>query len=249
MNINKKFIIIFGVSTLLIITIFGLKAYYQERDSQTMPISSEDISFKKIFDKNYPSSLEETILFQRICANIVTSKPKQENEPVLCTLVEDKNYNISGKYTILPIFLKIISNLPIKQYIAIAVNYGDILQKHKSLISSEENSFNLCTITKPILSEPFREQLFENQIDINRSIVFSDGEVYCRKFFELPDKRVLMISGFVPEADFFQIKVYFVPEDKAINEFLAQESFSDIEKILQSYPLLWESEKQIRIYY
>ena len=248
MNINRKFIIILGISTLLLITIFGLKAYYQERESQIISTSSEDISFKKTFDKNYPTSLEETISFNKICAdvNVIISIQKQEFEPLLCVLVEDKDYNISGKYAFIPSPLKRMSALPQGQYIAIAVNYSDLLQKNASTVSSD-NSFNLCTITKPTLIDPFREQLLlKDQININRNIVFSEGEVFCSKFFGLPNETLnLLISGFVPETDLFDAKIYLVPEDKIVNDILSQESFTNIENILQSYPLLWNVEKPV----
>jgi len=248
MNINRKYIIIFGVSTLLLITIFSFKAYYQERESQTIPTLPEDISFEKTFDKNYPASLEETISFNKICAdaNVIISIRRQEFEPLLCVLVGDKKYDTSGKYTFIPTPLKRMSALSQGQYIAIAVNYSDLLQKNASAVSSD-NSFNLCTITKPALIDPFREELLlKGQINLNRSIVFSNGEVFCSKFFGLPGKTLnLLISGFVPQTDLFQAKIYFVPGDKTVNDPLSQESFSDIENILQSYPLLWDVEKPV----
>jgi hypothetical protein len=245
MNINKKFIIIFGVSILLLIAIFGFKAYYQERISQTMPILPEDVSFRKTFDKNYPSSLEETILFNRICANIIVSGPDQEFEPLLCEIVKDNNYDDSDKYTSISSPLRIFSNLPVGQYITIAVNYSDLLQENVSIIPID-GSFNLCTITKPALINPFREELLsENQININsHNIVFPEGEVFCSKFFDLPSETLnLLINGFIPETNLFQAKIYLIPEDVTVNELLSQEFFANIENILKQYHLLWNVEK------
>lgn len=248
MNINRKFIIILGVSTLLLVTILGLKAYYQERESQTIPTSPEDISFKKTFDKNYPTSLEETISFNKICAdvNTIISVQKQEFEPLLCVIVEDKNYATSGKYIFIPTPLRRVSALPQGRYIAVAVNYSDLFRKNNSF-SLPEGSFNLCTITKPVLIDPFREELLlKNQININRNIVFSEGEVFCSKFFGLPNEiRNVLISGFIPETDLFGAKIYLVPEDKTINDIFSQESFTNIEDILQPYSLLWSIEKPV----
>ena len=251
MNINRNFIIIFGVSMLLIITIFGLKTYYEERGSLGGPISY-DVSFKKVFDQNYPTSLEETISFNKICADVneIISTRKQEFEPLLCTLeelIEDKDYNTSGKYTFMPSPLKNISNLLVGQYIAIAVNYSDLLQKNASTIPAD-SSFNLCTITEPVLLDPFREELlFQDQININRNVVFSEGEVFCSKFFgSLPSKTLnLLISGFVPSVDLFQAQIYLILEDEIVNDIFSQESFSDIKEILKLYPLLWNTEKPL----
>ena len=246
MNINRKFIIILGVSTLLLVTIFGLKAYYEERKSQTIPTLPEDISFKKTFNKNYPTSLEETILFNRICANAIVSRPKQEFEPLLCEIVEDKNYDISGKYTAMPSFLKIFSSLPIGQYITIAVNYSDLLEKNASTIPAD-STFNVCSITKPALVDPFREELFlKNQINTNRNIVFPEGEIFCSKFSNLPSETLnLIINGFIPKTDLLEARIYLVPEDASVNDLLSQESFANIENILQSYSLLWNVEKLV----
>jgi len=246
MNINKKYIIIFGVSTLLIITIFGLKAYYQEGESQRIPTLPEIISFKKTFDKNYPTSLEEAILLNKICAdvNVIISTRKQEFEPLLCAFVEDKNHNDSDKYTFIPSPLRIFSNLPVGQYITIAVNYSDLLQENTSIIPLD-SSFNLCAITKPALIDSFREQLLsKNQINVNRDIVFPEGEIFCSKFFSLPSETLnLIINGFVPETDLFQAKIYLISEEEEVDNIFSQESFSDIEEILQPYPILWNINK------
>jgi len=244
MNINRKFIIIFGASTLLIVAIFGFKAYYQERISQTIPTSPEIISFKKAFDKNYPTSSGEVILLNKVCANIIVSRPDQGFEPLLCEIVKDNNYDTSGKYTSIASPLRIFSNLPVGQYITIAVNYSDLLQENVSIISPD-SSFDLCTITKPALIDPFREEvLFKNQINISRNIVLPEGEVFCSKFSGLPSETLnLMINGFIPETDLFQVKIYFVSEDVTVNELLSQKSLTNVEEILQPYPILWNIEK------
>lgn len=245
MNINRKFIIILGVSMLLIITIFGFKAYYQERESQTIPTSPENISFKKTFDKNYPTSLEETKSFNQMCADasVIISKQEAKFEPVLCIFTENEGYDTSGQYTFIPTLLKTMPALPQEKYIAIAVNYSDLLEENTSGIALDD-SFNLCNITKPALVDPLREQLSKNQINVNRNIVFSEGEVFCNKFSGLPSETLnLVISGFVPQADLFEAKIYLVPEDEIVNNIYSQESFSSIEDILQLYPLLWNVEK------
>jgi len=246
MNINKKYIIIFGISALLIITIFGFKAYYQERESQTIITSPEDISFDKTFDKNYLNSLEETELFNQMCAdaNVIISKQEPEFEPLLCFLAEDKDYDINGKYTFMPTPLKKMSALPKGQYIAIAVNYSDLLEKNTSIIPSD-SSFNICSITKPYLKNSFTEQLLPQDRNFNNNI-FSEGEISCIEFLNLPSKTLnLLISGFVPDNDLLETKIYLVTENAITNDLLSEESFSSIEKILQSYPLLWEIEKSI----
>ena len=250
MNINRKYIIIFGVSALLIVTILGLKTYYQERKSQE-PISiSENTIYAKnpTFNQNYPISFEEADSFQTACAFTVTPgmiDAEKRSGEIFCIFAKNERDN-EDKYILLRLDREVIENFYKGQYIGIAVNYRDLLEKNNSLISSGKSSFNLCTITKPALIEPFREQLLKDQINLNRNIVFHEGEIFCSKFFGSPPETLnLMISGFVPETDLFEAKIYLVPEDETVNNIFSQESFTDIEDILQSYPLLWNVEKPV----
>jgi hypothetical protein len=158
--------------------------------------------------------------------------------------VEDKNYDNSGKYTFMHSPLKRMSALPKGRYIAIAVNYSDLLQRNVSAASG--NSFNICTITKPALIDPFRDQLLKDQVNINRNIVFPEGEVFCGKFFGLPSQTLnLLISGFVSQTELFQAQMYLVPEDTIVNQLLSQESLVNVQEILQPYSLLWNVEKPV----
>ena len=257
MNINRNFIIIFGVSMLLIITIFGIKTYYQEKKDQEAVLIEGSTNYTEIvFNKNYPVSFEEIDALQKTCADAATFwlslihdlTEKPETRELLCVLTKDdkESVNFVDKYSTTFVQLREVPVLQQGQYIAIAVNYRDLLEKNNPLISSTEGTFNLCTITEPGLIEPFREQLLKNQININRNIVFSEGEVFCSKFPDLPSETLnLLITGFVPETDLFQAQIYFIPEDKIVNDFLSQESLANIEKILQSYPLLWNIEKPV----
>ncbi len=253
MNINRNFIIIFGVSVLLIVTILGLEAYYKERESQE-PISISEDAINVInptFDQNYPISSKETDLFQKACANAVT--PGKINKGIMAEQEYREGFCIfakvndgDDKYIILHGPLGNIPRFQEDQYIGIGVNLYDLLKKDSSPISSEESNFNLCTIIKPTLRDPFREELFKDQINANRNIVLPGGEIYCRKFFGFPPETInLLISGFVPQADLFQAQIYFILEDATVNDLLSQESFTNIEEILQSYPLLWNVEKPV----
>lgn len=250
MNINRNFIIIFGVSVLLVVTIFGLKAYYEEKELQeSVSIPKDIVNYvEPIFNQNYPISLKEANLFQKACAIAVTSdmiKVEQGPREVFCIFGKNKKDN-EDKYIVLRLFGKVMGSFYEGQYIGIAVNYRNLLQKNASAVSPD-SSFNLCTITKPALIGPFREQLLlKDQINLNRNIVFSDGEVFCSKFFSLPPETLnLLISGFVPSTNLFQAGIYLIPEDKTVNDIFSQASFTNIEDILQSYPLLWNVEKPV----
>ena len=256
MNINKNFIIIFGIFVLLIVTIFGIKTYYQEKKDQEVALTEGSIDYTEItFDKNYPLSLEEIDILQKTCADAATfwfpliqdSTEKPEMRELLCVFTQDEeNVGVVDEYGATFVQLRKIPVLQQGQYISIAVNYNDLLQKNTSTIFLEDD-FNLCTMTKPVLVEPFREQLLlGDQININRNIVFPEGEVFCSKFFDLPNETLnLLISGFIPSVDLFQAQIYLILEDETVNNLLSQESFAHIEEILQSYPLLWDVEKPV----
>jgi len=256
MNINRNFIIIFGVFTLLIVTIFGIKTYYQEKKDEEDILIEESTNYAEIaFNKNYPVSLEEVDALQKTCADAATfwlpliqdsiEEPKMKE--LLCVLTQNQeSVDFVDQYGTTFIELRKIPALRQGQYIAIAVNYRDLLEKNNFPISSAENTFNLCTITKPALTEPFREQLLKDYINTNRNIVFSEGEVLCSKFFGIPPETInLLISGFVPKTDLFQAQIYLISEDETVNDIFSQESFTNIEEILQSYHLLWDVEKPI----
>jgi len=184
MNINRKYIIIFGTLILLLVVVTGVITYNKEKVSQESLLMSKD---RLILQKG--------------------------------------------------------------RYISTAVNYSDLLKENTDLGLFEGDNFNLCTIIKPALIEielP-SDQLFEDPINIDHSIIFQEGEILCRKFFSFPPKTLnIVVSGFIPEkTDVFQAKIYFIPEDATVNNLLSQESFANIENILQSYPVLWSIEKPI----
>lgn len=250
MNINRKYIIIFGVSTLLLVIIFGFKAYYQKMKPQD-PISiSDNVIYAKnpIFNQNYPISFEETNSFQTACAITVTpgiiSEERKSGE-IFCIFGKNEKDN-EDKYILLRLGRDTIESFYKGQYIGIAVNYSDLLKKNNSF-TLPEGSFNLCSITKPALIEPFREQLLlKDQINLSRNIVFSEGEVFCTKFSSIPPETLsLLITGFVSRADLFEAKIYLIPEDEIVNNIFSQESFTNIKEILQLYPLLWDMEKPV----
>jgi hypothetical protein len=252
MNKKRNLTIIFGFFVLSLIVIFGLRAYYQERESQVMLERPEEINFQEFFDQNYPISSEEAMLFIENCADInsMISGQGQEFKPLLCMLMKDKTDVSGGKSKVTPTPFEKMSSLPQGQYIAIAVNYNDLLQKNISTVISD-GSFEICVVTEPALIDPFREELSsDSQIMVyDYNIVFPEGEIFCSKFSNLPLKTTsLLISGFIPEAlesDLFEAKIYLVSENEEVEDSSFKESFSNIEETLQSYPLLWEVKKPI----
>jgi len=262
MNIDKKYIIVFGILILLLVVILGVATYYKEKKSEELTqVLSKTYYAAPVFDQNYPISFEEADSFQKFCTitatrSFITSTLLMSNEELAeeevlanrCVLTRKENtVDFEDKY--MPAFslLSKVSKLNKGQYIGIAVNYDDLFRKNNLFLDLKEKEFNLCTIIKPALIQPFREELLLNdQIGSNYSIIFPEGEVYCKKFFKLPVEIVNpLITGFVPEINEFQIGIYLVSEEKDMHELFSQESFLSIEEILQSYPLIWSVEKSV----
>lgn len=231
MNINKKFIILLGSLVLLIIIIFGFRAYYAGQ-------------LEVIFHQNYPVSLEETKLLKQDCSEGLIAFKNQgiigeeEMEAIVCILAQTQER--SGQYMNT---LRLLKETPVfsqGEYVSIALNYNDLLYKNISA-SVPENSFNVCVVTQPVLPDPFVDQSF-----VENDIIFSDGEVFCYKFMDLPSKTLnLVISGFIPQADELGAEIYLISEDEIIDQILSQNSLEGIKGILQSYPILWEMKKTI----
>ena len=261
MNINKKYIIIFGTLILLLLIITGAITYYNERKSEeTIKILTRN---HPTFYQNYPVTFEEADSFQKFCGitatpSFMSSIPSLLDEEVIeekiivnrCCIMKEKDTTDSeDKYILAFNSLGKVSVLRQGEYIAISINLNDLFEKNAPLFLSEENSFNLCVITNPSLIGPFREELLlKNQININRNIVFSEGELFCTNRITEDTSNKMMdlsVSGFVPKTDLFQVKIYLIPEDSVVNQLFSQESFANIENILQSYPILWNVEKPV----
>ncbi|MDD3539527.1 MAG: hypothetical protein PHQ06_05095 [Atribacterota bacterium] len=262
MNINKKYIIVFGTLILLLVIITGAVTYYNEKKSEELTQVLNEIYYTApAFNQNYPISFEEADSFQKFCAVTATrsfmmstsllSNEELMEEEILanrCILTQRENTaDFENRYTLAFSLLSKVPVLHKGQYIGIAVNYDDLFQKNNLFLDSEEKEFSLCTIIKPTLRQPFRERLLlNNQINSNHSMVFPEGEIYCKKFFKLPtESDDSLITGFVPETDVFQARIYLVPENKNMDELFSQESFLRIEEILQSYALIWSVEKPV----
>jgi hypothetical protein len=56
----------------------------------------------------------------------------------------------------------------------------------------------------------------------------------------------MSFSGFIPQAEFLNIKQYLV-EEQTVSEVINKQSFHEIKEILKDYPVIWQMEKPITI--
>lgn len=253
-KINKKYIIILGSLLVLLVIIVGVITYFQKEKVKILVKPKKEInelpSFEKVYTKDHPIIPEETVLFGQSCAGASTIIADQEQRfiPISCFLKPQSSQGEGNGYEILPVPLENINELPLGQYITMAIDFKGLLEEKDSIVSLDQ-SFNLCTIAKPILSEPFLEKLIEQyyQEEIDNIAIYPEGEVSCTKLFGLPNKHNhLLMSGTFLEEGLFQLKTYFVSDDNQVNQIFSQLSFKDIENLLQLHPLLLNIEKPIK---
>jgi hypothetical protein len=246
MNINRKFIIIFGTLILLLVIITGAITYYKERKEQASIFENLQKRRIDIFSQNYPTSLNEVLDFIGFCKRAVFSGIEElENKKiteVACVLVKVREdlpnvHAPSNSYT--PIFTSLdsISSFKPNRYIGISVDLKDVLREYDaSLLEKDELYF--CSISEPSWLDPFYLQM-EPKIDL----IFNEGDVSCAGI-KMEGTHTIYFSGFVPQAESLNIKQYLVDE-QTVSEVMSKQSFTEIKEILKDYPIIWQMEKPI----
>ena len=263
---NKKYIIILGILTLLLIVIFGTTTYYnenyKERVQESNILSNNKVRIVPVprFIENYPISISEMQSFENFCARTATphfmaSVDEFTEEDILancCRLhkvapEEESDFTIENKHRPVVISVKNLVALSQSEYVAMAVNKDDLLKKSKDLLQSEESKYSICIATTPSLINPFRKELLEKD-PLGFYITFPEGNIMCKESSAWLSSN-LVLSGLVPgpETDsLFDLKIYLVPDNEDLkNNILNSRSFSDIEEILSSHFLLWQMGKPI----
>jgi len=187
------------------------------------------------FSDNHPTTIDEFNDFAGLCRGFFRSEELENKEAILCSLSLNKEFNVY-----VPFFYSPIPNFESGQYISIAVNLNDLIKKKFPDISGEDYfNVNICSITEPLLGDPFSEER-----NLEQNLVFPEGEVFCGKTFKLNISNIASFTGFVPQVDSFNAEIYLVPEE-VIPEILSKESFSEAKSIVESYTLLWQLEKSV----
>jgi len=242
MNINKKYIIIFGTLILSLIVITGAVTYYKEKGVQTQILDVKQPVLS--FSQDHPVGFSEVLGFINECrgpalfSGIEELKIKEIKE-VACLIVENtsKIHPSSNPYVSVFSSLDSITSFRPDIYIGISVDLKDVIRKFDpSLLEKEKLYF--CNI-----SEPSWEDRLYLQIAPEQNLFFPEGGVCCAGI-EMNNDRSISFSGFVPQAESLNIKHYLVDE-QTVSDVMNKQSFSEIKDILNGYPIIWQMEKPI----
>jgi len=250
MNINRKYIIIFGTLILLLVIITGAITYYKEKEAQ-IQVSGVNRNIVS-FSQNYPDSLSELANFIGSSKNAVFSDIEElkDNEGIreVGSLIVDvslldiiKNspntYTFSNPFLLVSWPLKSFSLFKTGQYFGISINLKDVIRKNNPALL-EEDKLYFCSISEPSWADPFVLQMEPKQ-----DLIFDEGDVSCGGI-KMDQTPSINFSGFTPQAESLNIKQYLVNE-QTVSEIMNKQSFSEIKEILSNYPLIWQMEKPI----
>ena len=243
MNINKKYIIIFGTLILLLVIITGAITYYKEKRVQTQIFDVKRSVLS--FSQDHPVNFSEALGFINECkgpalfSDIEELKVKEIKE-VACLIVENtsKIHPSSNPYVSVFSCLDSITSFKPDVYIGISVDLKDVVRKYDPSLLLEEDKLYFCNISEPSWEDPFYLQIAPEQ-----NLFFPEGGVCCTGI-EMNNNHSISFSGFVPQAKSLNIKHYLVDE-QTVSDVMNKQSFSEIKDILNDYPIIWQMEKPI----
>jgi len=196
----------------------------------------QKFTYSSYFSQDHPTTLEELNNFLSVCSGFLGSEKLEDKEAILCSLGPNKEFNAYVPF----IFYSPIPNFESGQYISITVNLNNLIKEKFPDISGEDYfNVNICGITEPLLEDPLSEEM-----NIERNLIFPEGEIFCGETFKLNISNMLSFTGFVPQVDSFNAEIYLVPQE-VIPEILSKESFSEAKNKVESYTLLWQLEKPV----
>jgi len=246
MNIDKKYIIIFGTLILLLVFITGAITYYKEKGAQTQIFDMEQDVLSSSQDN--PADPKELLDFIGFCKNAVFSDIEElrnkEIKEVVCTIGQEaRRLVLNGKTRLVsahtPSFSPLDSIISFKpdSYIAISIDLKDVVKKYNPALL-EEDKLYFCNISEP----SWEDQLYL-QIAPEQNLFFPEGGVCCAGI-EMDNNHSINFAGFIPQAESLNIKHYLVNE-QTVSEVMTKQSFSEIKDILKDYPVIWQMEKPI----
>lgn len=257
MNINKKYIIIFGTLVLLLIIITGGITYYKEKTEQAQ-ISDENKYQSQIlgerhsilsFSQPNPADTKEFLGFIDFCKNARLSDIHELKDSgikeVACMIVKVLPayidlYTSSDKPYIPLIFpLKSIISFEDGRYVGISVDIKDVVREY-DVSFLEQDKLYFCSISEPSWADSFYLQMEPKQ-----NLIFDEGDVSCGGI-RMDQTPSINFSGFVPLAESLKIQEYLVDE-QTVSDVMNRQSFSEIKEILNDYPIIWQMEKLINL--
>jgi len=247
MNINKKYIIIFGTLILLLVIITGAITYYKEKGVQTQIPDVQIPDVKQsvpIFFRDYPANLSELYNFLVFCHDTAFSdmeelKNKKIKE-VVCILEPETVFKeetlLADTYIHSFSSLDSIISFKLGRYIGISVDLEDVIREYNPFLLQEDRLY-FCSVTEPSWADSFYSQTEPKQ-----DLVFDEGDISCRVKTER--SLAMYFYGFVPQSESLNIKQYLVDE-QTVSDVMTKQSFSEIKEILSNYPIIWQMEKPI----
>jgi len=246
MNINRKYIIIFGTLILLLVIITGAITYYKEKGVQTQTPDVKQSALS--FSRDYPINFSELSDFLVFCRNTVLSdveelKNKEITEvvcildPLASKVVLKEDPRSANIY--IPSFSSLDSIISFKpgRYIGILVDFKDVIREYNPSLLQEEKWY-LCSISEPSWADPFYLQMAPKLY-----LIFDEGDILCGAI-KADKAPSIYFSGFIPQAESLNIKQYLVDE-QTVTDVMNKQSFSEIKEILKDYPIIWQMEKPI----
>jgi hypothetical protein len=247
MNINRKYIIIFGTVVLSVVIIAGAITYYNQRTEQDqIPDGEQSILNSSLDNPDRAKALSD---FINECKNAVLFSDieglkNKEIKEIVCMLKQERGIfvlkdRVALVSDFMPSFLSLdsITSFRSGDYIGISVDLRDVVRKYDASLL-EKKKLYFCDISEPSLTDPLILQLGSKH-----DLFFDEGSVSCSGI-EMDKTPAMVFLGFVPQAESLRIKEYLVDE-QTISEVLSKESFFEMKDILNNYPIIWQMGKPI----
>jgi len=249
MDINKKYIIIFGTLILLLVIITGAITYYKGKEEQAqIPDVKQSVLG---FSQDYPTNFDELSDFINSCKNTVFPdieglKNNKGIKEIVCTLEPGTKKVVLKDQVVLvgdfmPSFSTLDSIVSFKsgKYLGISVDLKDVVREYNPSLL-EEDKLYFCDISEPSLTDPLVLQL-----ESKYHLFFDEGNISCSGV-EMNKTPSIIFFGVVPQAESLSIKQYLVDE-QMVSDVLSKKSFSERKNILNNYPVIWQMEKPITL--
>ena len=239
MNINRKYIIIFGTLILSLVFITGAVTYYKERKEINITDNLQTGTVIS-FSQNYPANHKEFSNFVQFCGRALFSDAKalrdKQVKEIVCVIAKTDVTN-----SFVPVFFSLDSIISFKPdiYISILADLKDVVGKFDPSLLGEDKLY-FCSISEPSWTDPF---VLEKEL--RQTLIFSKGDISCAEV-SMNKKIFTAFSGFVPQAESLNIRKYLVDE-QTVSDVMNKQSFSEIKEILKDHPIIWQMEKPINL--
>jgi hypothetical protein len=228
-QMQKIFLVLAAILFIIIsvILIINYKPYDKSYESE--PTNKDSEGLPPIYFKNhYPETEQELKSFINFCTGLLNQK---ENYDALCAI----DYDIDNSVYI-PVYTSSDFRVIKGMYILIAVRLDKMITEKGY---PENETYNICSVNKPKLKNKI-----EIESNLERTLVFTEGDIFCSEPFKIDKPFFASFTGFIPDSNTFNAYIYLVDEDD-ISKVLSKDSFPDAEQELKKHEKIWELEKEI----